>query len=118
MIGLQVGEKDLTAIGLQVGEKDLTVIGLQVGEKDLTAIGSQVGEKDLTVIGSQVGEKDLTLIRLQVREKDGVSKRSPAHTAGSDTIFIQICMDAPPAVPGVSKNSEKCSTFEIDLCFC
>ena len=23
------------------------------------------------------------------------------HTAGSDTIFIQIAMDAPPGVPGV-----------------
>ena len=29
------------------------------------------------------------------------------HTAGSDTIFIQIYMDAPPGVPGVSKNSQK-----------
>jgi hypothetical protein len=26
------------------------------------------------------------------------------HTAGSDTIFIQIYMDALPVVPGVSKN--------------
>ena len=26
------------------------------------------------------------------------------HTAGSDTIFIQIYMDALPGVPGVSKN--------------
>ena len=26
-----------------------------------------------------------------------------SHTAGSDTIFIQIHMDAPPGVPGVSK---------------
>ena len=25
------------------------------------------------------------------------------HTAGSDTIFIQIYMDAPPGIPGVSK---------------
>ena len=29
------------------------------------------------------------------------------HTAGSDTFFIQIYMDAPPGVPGVSKNSQK-----------
>ena len=29
---------------------------------------------------------------------------SIVHTAGSDTIFIQIYMDAPPGVPGVSKN--------------
>ena len=28
------------------------------------------------------------------------------HTAGSDTIFIQIYMDAPPGVPGVSKELE------------
>ena len=26
------------------------------------------------------------------------------HTAGLDTIFVQIYMDAPPGVPGVSKN--------------
>ena len=35
---------------------------------------------------------------------------SKAHTAGSDTIFIQIYMDAPPGVPGVSKNSQKYAT--------
>ena len=34
------------------------------------------------------------------------------HTAGSDTIFIQIYMDAPPGVPGVSKNSQKYATNE------
>ena len=28
------------------------------------------------------------------------------HTAGLDTIFIQIYMDAPPGVPGVSKELE------------
>ena len=39
-----------------------------------------------------------------------------AHTAGLDTIFVQIYMDAPPGVPGVSKNPEKFSTYEIDLC--
>ena len=27
----------------------------------------------------------------------------PSHTAGSDTILIQIYMDAPPGVPGMSK---------------
>ena len=26
------------------------------------------------------------------------------HTAGSDTIFVQIYMDLPPGVPGVSKD--------------
>ena len=26
------------------------------------------------------------------------------HTAGLDTIFVQIYMDPPPGVPGVSKN--------------
>ena len=31
--------------------------------------------------------------------KEGVTE----HTAGSDTIFIQIYMEAPPGVPGVSK---------------
>ena len=30
--------------------------------------------------------------------------RLDLHTAGSDTIFFQIYMDAPPGVPGVSKN--------------
>ena len=29
-----------------------------------------------------------------------------AHTAGLDTIFVQIYMDAPPGVPGVSKEPE------------
>ena len=28
----------------------------------------------------------------------------PVHTAGSDTIFVQIYMDTLPGVPGVSKN--------------
>ena len=32
------------------------------------------------------------------------------HTAGSDTIFVQIYMDALPGVPGVSKNSQKYAT--------
>ena len=35
------------------------------------------------------------------------------HTAGSDTIFIQIYMDAPPGVPGVSKNQNFILTYEI-----
>ena len=33
-----------------------------------------------------------------------LNKVSPHHTAGSDTIFVQIYMDPPPGVPGVSKN--------------
>ena len=32
------------------------------------------------------------------------------HTAGLDTIFVQIYMDPPPGVPGVSKNSQKYAT--------
>ena len=39
--------------------------------------------------------------------KKGVSSFNVAadlHTAGSDTIFVQIYMDPPPGVPGVSKN--------------
>ena len=28
----------------------------------------------------------------------------PEHTAGYDTIFVQIYMDPPPGVPGMSKN--------------
>ena len=35
------------------------------------------------------------------RKKKKVARR---HTAGSDTIFVQIYMDPPPGVPGVSKN--------------
>ena len=35
---------------------------------------------------------------------------APNHTAGLDTIFIQIYMDAPPGVPGVSKNLQKYAT--------
>ena len=34
------------------------------------------------------------------------------QAAGSDTIFIQIYMDAPTRVPGVSKNSQKYATNE------
>ena len=30
--------------------------------------------------------------------------KSPEHTAGSDTIFVQIYMDPPPGIPGVSKD--------------
>ena len=30
---------------------------------------------------------------------------SVLHTAGSDTIFVQIYMDPPPEVPGVSKDA-------------
>ena len=29
----------------------------------------------------------------------------PCHTAGLDTIFVQIYMDPPPGVPGVSKDA-------------
>ena len=31
-------------------------------------------------------------------------KAASTHTAGSDTIFVQIYMEALPGVPGVSKN--------------
>ena len=30
---------------------------------------------------------------------------TPIHTAGSDTIFVQIYMDPPPGVPGVSNDA-------------
>ena len=30
---------------------------------------------------------------------------APLHTAGLDTIFVQIYMDPPPGVPGVSKDA-------------
>ena len=33
------------------------------------------------------------------------------HTAGLDTIFIQIYMDVPPSVPGVSKELEGHKVF-------
>ena len=33
-----------------------------------------------------------------------------SHTAGSDIIFVQIYMDPPPGVPGVSKNKNFFST--------
>ena len=32
----------------------------------------------------------------------------PIHTAGLDTIFVQTYMDAPPEMPGVSKEPEEC----------
>ena len=31
---------------------------------------------------------------------------APYHTPGSDSIFIQVYMDTPPGVPGVSKELE------------
>ena len=37
------------------------------------------------------------------------------HTAGLDTIFIQIYMDAPPGVPGVSKEQEGHKDQYIDV---
>ena len=33
------------------------------------------------------------------------SRSSQLHTAGLDTIFVQIYMDPPPGVPGVSKDA-------------
>ena len=36
------------------------------------------------------------------------------HTAGSDTIFIQIYMDALPGVPGVSKNQNFFTNETVD----
>ena len=39
------------------------------------------------------------------------------HTAGSDTIFVQIYMDPPPGVPGVSKNQNFFSQIKL-LSFC
>ena len=39
------------------------------------------------------------------------------HTAGSDTIFVQIYMDPPPGVPGVSKNQIFFSQIKL-LSFC
>ena len=39
-----------------------------------------------------------------------VVERGTLHTVGSDTIFVQIYMDQPPGVPGVSKNSQKYAT--------
>ena len=46
----------------------------------------------------------------------GIDFRFP-HTAGSDTIFVQIYMDTPPGVPGVSKNQKKISQIKL-LSFC
>ena len=41
---------------------------------------------------------------LKLRNFQNPFKKDKSHTAGSDTIFVQIYMDAPPGVPGVSKN--------------
>ena len=35
------------------------------------------------------------------------------HTAGLDTIFVQIYMDALPGVPGVSKKAKSFTEFEF-----
>ena len=37
------------------------------------------------------------------------------HTAGLDTIFIQICMDTPPGVLGVSKEPEGHKNQYLDV---
>ena len=37
------------------------------------------------------------------------------HTAGLDTIFVQIYMDAPPGVPGVSKELEGYKDYYLDV---
>ena len=42
---------------------------------------------------------------------------SQLHTAGSDSIFVQIDMDLPPGVPGVSKNQDFFSQIKL-LSFC
>ena len=47
---------------------------------------------------------------LDFTHKNHVAEEHLSHTAGSNTIFIQIYMDAPPGVPGVSKNSQKYAT--------
>ena len=43
-------------------------------------------------------------IVLEASKSAGAKGDVPKHTAGLDTIFVQIYMDAPPGVPGVSKN--------------
>ena len=61
--------------------------------------------------------------RLVVASADVLEKRQifqkmcqmpPIHTAGSDTIFVQIYMDPPPGVPGVSKNQNFFFTNKTD----
>ena len=35
------------------------------------------------------------------------------HTAGSDTIFVQIYMDPPPGVPGVSNDAPESTKHDF-----
>ena len=46
------------------------------------------------------GNRAVVVDSLKTRPKP----ERPVHTAGSDTIFVQIYMDPPTGVPGVSKN--------------
>jgi hypothetical protein len=54
--------------------------------------------------------KDAKILEYQERFKISISKQwnnlkgNLSHTAGLDTIFVQIYMDTLPGVPGVSKN--------------
>jgi hypothetical protein len=46
---------------------------------------------------------NILVYRLQPRDRS-LASYWQVHTAGLDTIFVQIYMDALPGVPGVSKN--------------
>ena len=52
-----------------------------------------------------------------VRQNLGALHKYALHTAGSDIIFVQIYMDPPPGVPGVSKNQNFFSQIKL-LSFC
>ena len=62
-----------------------------------------LGKKNRTIWG-------LAVSAIQIIQRDFMSSikypvdRDREHTAGSDTIFVQIYMDVLPGAPGVSKN--------------
>ena len=57
------------------------------------------------IVGNQIRKKVRHLFNLKGRLWIARYVETK-HTAGSDTIFVQIYMDPPPGVPGVSKNQK------------
>ena len=47
---------------------------------------------------------DQNWLKLSFFDGKSIQKGESSHTAGSDTIFVQIYMNALPGVPGVLKN--------------
>ena len=60
---------------------------------------------------------DQNWLKLSFFDGKSIQKGESSHTAGSDTIFVQIYMNALPGVPGVLKNQIFFSQIKL-LSFC